>query len=123
MNTTFDYLTGNRKWLVRDFSIWGDIGAIDGAILFTESDSPSARVSFVYELSGGSPQVVEFADLVDHRGNCLPSSIANAEILIIPKNEIGSFIVGSVGPSSFRVAREPAAPSDAQVDLLIMEMN
>lgn len=123
MNMTLDYLTGNRKWLVRDFTVWGNTGTIDGAILFTESDSPSARVSFIYELSGGNPQVVEFTDLVDHRGNRLPSGIANAEILIIPKNEVGSFIVGNVGPSSFRVAKAPAAPSDAQVDLLIMEMN
>lgn len=121
MNTTLSYLTGNRKWLVRDFVVWGDSGSIDAAIIATESGPLEGRVVFLYELAGGLAQVVEFSDLVDHRGNQLPESIVNAEIVLVPKNEMHSFIVGAVGPSSFRIAKSFGEP--AMADLLIMEMN
>ena len=120
---TLDYLTGNRKWLVRDYQVWGDSGSFDGAILMTENNAPSNRVIFLYELSGGNDQIVEFTDLIDHRGNRLPMTVKNAEVIIIPKNDVVSHIVGDVGPSSFRIARSFDQPSNATVDLLIMEMN
>ena len=123
MNTTLDFLTGNRKWLIRDYQVWGDSGSFDGAILITEKSAPSNRVIFMYELSGGNDQVVEFTDLIDHRGNRLPSTIKNAEVIIIPKNDGASHIIGDVGPSSFRIARRFDDPSNAIADLLIMEMN
>jgi len=123
MNSTLSYLTGNRKWLIRDLVVWGDTGFLDAAIIATESVPSDDRVVFLYELAGGQPQVVEFADLVDHRGNQLPTSISNAEIIIIPKNDVHSFVVGDVGLSSFRIAKSDGSPTDAIADLLIMEMN
>jgi hypothetical protein len=123
MNVTFDYLTGNRKWLVRDYVVWGDSGSLDSAIIATENNPSSNRLIVFRELCGAAAQVVEFADLVDHRGNTLPASISNAEIIIIPKNEVGSFVVGSIGTESFRLAKLPESEADALVDLLIMEMN
>jgi hypothetical protein len=123
MKVTFDYLTGNRKWLVRDLHVWGDSGSLDTAILATESGSSPNRLIVLRELCGAEAQIVEFADLVDHRGNALPETISNAEIIIIPKNESACFVVGSIGPSSFRLAKTPQAVADAIVDLLIMEMN
>ena len=123
MNVTLDFLTGNRKWLVRDFTVWGDSGSFEGSILETEKGSQSDRVIFMRELSGGNSQIVEFADLCDHRGNQLPVTIKNPEVVIVPKSEVASFVVGTVGPSSFRIARPFSQPSDATVDLLIMEMN
>lgn len=123
MNVTYDYLTGNRKWLVRDYVIWGDSGSLDTVILATEDGSSTNRLIVLRELCGAQAQVVEFADLVDHRGNRLPSSLSNAEIIIIPKNEVSSFVVGSVGATSFRLAKTPNSSADALVDLLIMEMN
>jgi hypothetical protein len=123
MNVTYDYLTGNRKWLVRDYIVWGDSGTLDTAVLATEWGSSDNRLIILRELCGALAQVVDFADLVDHRGNALPETITNAEVIIIPKNETSAFVVGAIGEESFRLARSPEASSDAVVDLLIMEMN
>ena len=123
MNVTLDYLTGNRKWLVRDYQVWGDNGSFEGAMILTEEDAPSNRVVFINELSGGNDQVVEFADLLDHRGNRLPSTLKNAMVIIVPKNDTASFVVGTVGAHSFRIARCVDRPGNAVADLLIMEMN
>ena len=123
MNLTFDYLTGNRKWLIRDLVVWGDAGSLDTALLATESNPSANRLIVLRELCGAQAQVIEFADLVDHRGNTLPATINNAEIIIIPKSESDCFVVGSIGAASFRLAKSPGASADAIVDLLIMEMN
>ena len=123
MNVTLDYLISNRKWLIRDYHIWGYAGNFEADMFMTETDSPVSRVVFLQEFVGGAGQIVEFADLLDHRGNRLPSSINNAEIILIPKNAISAFVLGTAGPASFRVARAPQQAADAIVDLLIMEMN
>ncbi len=123
MNVTFDYLTGNRKWLIRDHVVWGDSGTFDLAMLATEQGVSEKRLILIRELCGEQAQVVEFADLTDHRGNSLPESIASAEIIIIAKNEMAAHVVGSVGETSFRLAKSSGSAQDAIVDLLIMEMN
>ncbi len=123
MNITLDYLKSNRKWLVRDFRVWGDGGAVESDMIATETDSSNSRIVYLREFAGGIEQKVSFADLVDHRGNNLPSSITNAEITLVPKNNVTAYIRGTVGPSSFRIAKDRTEPSDAKVDLLILEMN
>jgi hypothetical protein len=123
MNITFDYLTGNRKWLIRDYAIWGDSGALDIAMLATETDDSSKRVIFNCETTGGLAQIVEFTDLIDHRGNRLPDIIHNPAIIIISKSNSLGFLIGASGPTSFRIARVPGTVADSIVDLLIMEMN
>lgn len=122
MNITLDYLTGNRKWLVRDFVVWGDTGSLEAAMIATETEESSKRVAFMRENSGGNPQIVEYTDLTDHRGNPLPQTIVNAAIIIVPKGDPSGFVVGNAGPTSFRIAKVPGASPDAQVDLIIMEM-
>src|SRR4030067_2969812 len=96
MNITLDYLTGNRKWLVRDVTVWGDAGTFDAAIIATE-DLGVSTVIFLRELLGGQAQVVEYTDLVDHRGNHLPEVISNPTIVIIPKNGAAAYLHGSPG--------------------------
>ncbi len=123
MNSTIDYLKSNRKWLVRDYTVWGDNGTFEADMVLTEFNSGNNRVVFNHEFTGAGAQLVNFADLVDHRGNQLPSSINNAEIILISKGPIPSFILGSVGLKSFRVSKDSSQPSDAVVDFLIMEMN
>jgi hypothetical protein len=123
MNVTLDYLKSNRKWLVRDLRVWGDDGAIEADMLITETGTAESRIAYLREFSGGVVQIVNFADLYDHRGNQLPSSIENPGIMLISKNRIGSFLMGPSGPSSFRIARDRQESSDAIVDLLIMEMS
>jgi hypothetical protein len=123
MNITFDYLTGNRKWLIRDYAIWGDSGALDIAMLATETDDSSKRVIFACETTGGLAQIVEFTDLIDHRGNRLPNTIHNPAIIIVSKSSSSGFLVGTTGPTSFRIAKVPGTVTDSIVDLIVMEMN
>lgn len=123
MNVTLDYLKSNRKWLIRDYRVWGDDDALEADMLMTEIAASTSRVVFMHQYSGGNGQVVDFADLFDHRGNQLPLTINNAEVIIIPKNTVVAFISGSAGPTSFRIARSSQGPADAIVDLLIMEMS
>jgi len=121
MNTILNNLTGNRKWLVRDFTVWGDSDIFDAAVLATENDDGS-NVVFLRELVGGQAQIIEYIDLVDHRGNVPPDTISNPEIIIVPKNHSRAFVVGTPGNSSFRIAKSPGEALDPVVDLLIMEM-
>jgi hypothetical protein len=121
MNMTFDYLTGNRKWLVRDFTVWGDPGMFDAAIVATENVGDK-NVIFLRELLGGRAQIVEYTDLFDHRGNQLPETIINPAIIIVPKNGGRACLAGSPGNISFRVAKTPGDTIDPLVDLLIVEM-
>jgi hypothetical protein len=123
MNVTLDYLKSNRKWLIRDYCVWGDDDAFEADMLMTELAASTLRVVFMHQYSGGNGQVVNFADLLDHRGNQLPSTINNAEVIIIPKNAVATFVRGLIGPTSFRIARSSQGPAEAIVDLLIMEMS
>ncbi len=123
MNVTLDYLKSNRKWLIRDYRVWGDDGAFEADMFMTETTPSTSRVVFLHQFVGGNGQVVNFADLLDHRGNQLPSTISNAEVVIIPKNAVAAFVPGSVGQTSFRIAKSNRQPADAVVDLLIMEMS
>jgi hypothetical protein len=123
MNVTLDYLKSNRKWLVKNYRVWGADLSFETDILMTENTPSNSRVVLIHRFVADIGQVVEFADLTDHRGNTLPESINNPEILIIPKNSITTFIPGSIGPTSFRIARSGDEPDEAVVDLLIMEMN
>lgn len=123
MNVTLDYLKSNRKWLVRNFRVWGDDGAIEADVLMTEMDSSYARVVYLREYSGGTEQVVRFADLIDHRGNRLPTTIIGAAVILVPKGSVAAFTMGIVGPESFRIAKSGREPSSATVDLMVMEMN
>ena len=123
MNTTLDYLKSNRKWLVRDYVVSGDNGTFEANMLMTEFVSGDERVVFNHEYTGESAQTVIYQNLVDHRGNQLPEKIANPEVIIIPRNPIRSFILGSVGEKSFRISKDSSLLSNSIVDLLIMEMN
>ncbi|UCE65311.1 MAG: hypothetical protein JSU85_10595 [Candidatus Zixiibacteriota bacterium] len=123
MNTTIDYLKSNRKWLVRDYVVWGDNGTFEADMIMTEFVSGDERIVFNHEFTGQTAQTVIYNDLVDHRGNQLPEKIVNPEIILIPKNPIRSFILGSVGEKSFCISKDSNQLSNSLVDLLIMEMN
>jgi len=123
MNTTIDYLKSNRKWLVRDYIVWGDNGAFEADMIMTEFVSGDERIVFSHEFTGETAQTVIFKNLVDHRGNQLPEKIDNPEVILVPKNPVRSFILGSIGGKSFRISKDSNQLSNSLVDLLIMEMN
>jgi len=123
MNITLDYLTGNRKWLVRDYLIWGTAGALASNLVLTEASDSQRRIIFAAEISGGESQVVEFKDLIDHRDNQLPETIKNPAIVLIPRNDVACFVIGAIGQSSFRLAKSNESQLHGLVDMLILEMN
>lgn len=123
MNTTIDFLKSNRKWLVPNFTVWGDNGTFEADMILTEYVSGDERIVFNHEFTGETAQTVIFKDLKDHRGNHLPEKIINPEIILIPRNPVASFILGTIGEKSFRISRDSKQLSNSVVDLLIMEMN
>ena len=123
MNTTIDYLKSNRKWLVRNFVVWGDNGTFEADMIMTEFVSGDERIVFSHEFTGETAQKVNFKNLIDHRGNQLPEKIVNPEIILIPRNPVTSFILGNVGEKSFRISKDSNQLSNSLVDILIMEMN
>ena len=123
MNTTIDYLKSNRKWLVKNHLVWGDSETFEADMILTEYVAGDERIVFSREFTGETAQTVNFKDLTDHRGNYLPEKINNPAVLIVPRNLVRSFILGSVGEKSFRISKETGLLSSSLVDLLIMEMN
>ena len=67
MNVTYDYLRSNRKWLIQDYTIWGDSGQFQADMIVTEADSSNNRIVFHHQYVGGQPHNVKFSDLIDHR--------------------------------------------------------
>lgn len=122
MNITLDYLRGHRSWLVTNFRVWGDYFSVEAPLIFTESASGSKRVMLNRSFLGGLNQEVNFDDLVDHRGNSLPETIAGPKVFVLPKNEVRSFLVGSENEEGFRIAKEEPSKTGL-VDLWIVEMS
>jgi hypothetical protein len=123
MSVTIDYLKSNRKWLVRNFVAWGDSGTFEVDMMMTEFVPGDERIVLNREFTGETAQTVFFKDLVDHRGNQLPEKINNPEVIPIPRNPVGSYILGNVGEKSFRISKDSLQMSNSLVDLLIMEMD
>ena len=126
MNGVLNYLKSNRKWLVRDISVWGNADSCPALFLFTEDDSPK-RVVFAYNRLGGKNQVINFGDLVDINGNNLPDEIINPVVVVIPRSRAHCFVVDAPSGKSFSIAyasgTAPEYSEPGLVDLLIMEMD
>lgn len=122
MNITLDYLRGHRSWLVKSFRVWGDHFSVEASITFTESTSGAKRVLLGRAFLGGLNQEVAFSDLYDYRGNPLPDTIPNPKVIVLPKNEVHCFLVGSEDETGFRIAKDDASKTGS-VDLWIIEMS
>jgi hypothetical protein len=92
-------------------------------MIVTETGSPNNRIVFHHQHVGGQPHNVKFSDLIDHRGNQLPATISNAEVVLIPRNSKAGYVMGPIGPTSFFLAKSTDDSENPIVDLLIMEMN
>ncbi len=125
MNLTLDYLKSNRKWLVKNLLVWGNAESVRTRMILTEISSPK-RIMYSESSIGGKNQTVNFADLVDSRGNQLPDEINNPIVIIIPRNNSHCYLIGQPSKTGFAIGREniePGTASDGLVDLLIMEVD
>ena len=121
MNTTLDYLRGNRKFLITDFMVYGDYSGVEGGVLYTENIPGNKRVVFAHSYISSNEQLVKFSDLSDIRCNPLPEELTSPKVIILPRNDVHCFIVGSESSSGFKIAKSEAEKTGL-VDLLIIEM-
>ncbi|MCP4631901.1 MAG: hypothetical protein GY855_03165 [candidate division Zixibacteria bacterium] len=121
MNTTLDYLRGNRKFLITDFMVYGDYTGAEGGLLYTENVPGNKRVVFAHSFISGNEQLVKFADLSDIKSNLLPQELSAPKVIILPRNDVHCFIVGSESSSGFKIAKSDSDKTGF-VDLLIIEM-
>ena len=122
MNITLDYLRGRRTWLVPNFVVWGDWSLASFLLLYTEMGETFKRVMLAKNNLGGLDQVVNFSDLYDFRGNQLPELIGNPKVIVMPKDEVNCFVVGTETDTGFRIARFSGSEKTGLVDLMIVEM-
>lgn len=123
MNVTLDYLRGRRTWVVPNFVVWGDWSLASFLLLFTEMGDTSKRVMLAKNNLGGLDQSVDFSDLCDFRGNQLPEVILNPRVIVMPKNEVNCFVVGTETDTGFKIARFSGSGKTGLVDLMIVEMS
>ena len=122
MNVTLDYLRGRRTWAVPNFVVWGDWSLASFFLLYTEMGDTSKRVMLAKNNLGGLDQTVNFSDLYDFRGNQLPQTIVSPKVMVMPKNEVNCFVVGTEIDTGFRIAKFSGAEKTGLVDLIIVEM-
>lgn len=122
MNITLDYLRGRRTWVVPNFVVWGDWSLASFLLLYTEMGETSKRVMLARNNLGGLDQSVTFETLYDFRGNRLPETISNPKVMVMPKNEVNCFVVGTETDTGFRIARFSGSEKTGLVDLMIVEM-
>lgn len=122
MNITLDYLRGRRTWTVPNFVVWGDWSLASFLLLYTEAGETTKRVVLARNNLGGLDQTVSFSDLYDFRGNRLPETIAQPKVMVMPKNEVNCFVVGTETDTGFRIARFSGSEQTGLVDLMIVEM-
>lgn len=122
MNITLDYLRGRRTWAVPNFVVWGDWSLASFLLLYTEKGETSKRVILAKNNLGGLDQTVNFSDLYDFRGNQLPQVITSPKVMVMPKNEVNCFVVGTETDTGFRIAKFSGAEKTGLVDLIIVEM-
>ena len=122
MNITLDYLRGRRTWVVPNFVVWGDWSLASFLLLYTEMGEASKRVALAKNNLGGLDQMVNFSDLYDFRGNRLPEAIGNPKVIVMPKNEVNCFVVGTETDTGFKIAKFSGSEKTGLVDLMIVEM-
>jgi hypothetical protein len=122
MNITLDYLRGRRTWVVHNFVVWGDWSLASFLLLYTEIGETSKRVMLAKNNLGGLDQMVNFSDLYDFKGNQLPEMLKSPKVIVLPKNEVNCFVVGTETDTGFRIARFSRSEETGLVDLMIVEM-
>jgi hypothetical protein len=121
MNTTLDYLRGNRKFLINDFMVYGDFSTAEGGLLFTETSAGMSRIMFAHSFISENEQLVKYCNLYDYKSNQLPENLSSPKVIILPRNDVHCFLVGSETETGFKIAKN-CPEKTGLVDLIIMEM-
>jgi hypothetical protein len=119
---TITYLKGRRLWVVRDVLVWGIASEAEFHFLGAENVGSTGRLMFGMSTVGDAAQDIQFSDLVDSKGNPLPSTIASPRVFTSPRSPHIAYLVGEESNTGFRVARDPGAPGPVHVDFFIYEI-
>lgn len=111
-----------RSWYVPNLQIYGTVGWGQFEYLITENLNSIVSVFFDKISIGDSSQHMFFGDLIDIKGNNLPSTLKNPKVLVKPKSEGSAYIVGDESSTGFKIVRTSDSPQVVQVDLYIIEM-
>lgn len=122
MISGYDRVRTKRSWWVPGFTVWGLPSWEEAEFLAVEDVEGTASVHFGVVAIGDASQPVLYSELIDHRGNQLPSSLDKPLVLIRPRSEATVFVVEQESATGFRIARESTAIEPATVDLLVIEM-
>jgi hypothetical protein len=120
--TGLERVIARRAWFVADFSVWGQPSLGEHEYLALEQVDSIWSVHFGSASIGESDQEVLFSQLIDHRGNSLPTSLASPRVFIRPKNATAAFIVGQESTDRFKIAHDSAADGPVTADLWIVEL-
>jgi hypothetical protein len=119
---TVNYLRGRRVWYIREYSVWGTADEAALSYIGVESVDSTGRIMFGLSAIGGSVQNVNFSELIDFKGNAIPSNINSPRVIIRPRSPFHIHIVGEESNAGFRIARDPSAPGPLTADIFIMEL-
>lgn len=121
MNTTLAYLRGRRVWLVEGLKVWGSDSEAELYMAAVEAVGADSRLGLWHISLGGYRQEVEFANLVDKRGNNLPEEIKQPTVVVLPREKKGAFIKGNAGDKCFVISKCDDSRAAVTVDLLVFE--
>ena len=111
-----------RSWYVPNLQVYGTKGWGEFEYLIAEDINSVVSVLFDKISLGDNSQHIMFADLVDIKGNSLPSSLVNPKVIVKQKSDNTAFIVGDESSTGFKIVRTSASSQVVQVDLYIIEM-
>ncbi len=121
MSNALEKITSRRCWFVQHFMVWGQIGLGEVELLVAEL-SPAPMVLFGQVDIGDTAQLVRFDQLIDHRGNALPSNIKVPKVIVRPRQIEQAFVVGDETSESFKIAIDVSVTQAVATDLMVIEM-
>ena len=117
-----EMILAKRSWLVPEFTVWGLPGFGERDFLIVEQLGSTKTVLFGSFDIGGVEQEVSFDQLIDHRGNTLPATIASPLVLTRAKGPASPFVIGRENSAGFKIARPSDTTAPLQTDLLVVEL-
>lgn len=122
MHSALTRATSRRVWFVPRLAVWGAPDWGDVKYLAIEETESVKSILFGSVGIGDCSQPVRFADLVDHRGNRLPTAMENPCVLIRSRSGNAVFLVGDETANGFKIACADGVSDPVTVDLLVVEL-
>jgi len=112
----------HRVWFVPNLLVWGLPSWGELELLTLEQVGSELTIGYNSIGIGDTEQEVHFENLMDHRGNSLPTALSAPRVVIRPRTFTNAVVVATESDTSFKIARDPDANGPTTVDLLVVEM-